>query len=154
MGAVSFRHRSFVNQSRWALDSFFTNTLILYSIHNHLSQILFEGGARSPALQPQSSPSTAMRVHTDLKSECSYSPYVKETHLGNFTVHALRLNNVLLRRKAMFGKVRKTRSDCTVGTYEKKHDLPTGTLRNSDGRKARKDKTLKSLRKETGSDYR
>lgn len=51
----------------------------------------------------------------------------------------------------MFGKVRKTRSDCTVGTYEKKHDLPTGTLRNSDGRKARKDKTL---RKETGSDYR
>lgn len=60
----------------------------------------------------------------------------------------------LLRRKDMFGKVRKTRSDCTVGTYEKKHDLPTGTLRNSDGRKARKDKTLKSLRKETGSDYR
>lgn len=57
-------------------------------------------------------------------------------------------------RKDMFGKVRKTRSDCTVGTYEKKHDLPTGTLRNSDGRKARKDKTLKSLRKETGSDYR
>ncbi len=54
----------------------------------------------------------------------------------------------------MFGKVRKTRSDCTVGTYEKKHDLPTGTLRNSDGRKARKDKTLKTLRKETGSDYR
>lgn len=60
----------------------------------------------------------------------------------------------LPRRKGMFGKVRKTRSDCTVGTYEKKHDLPTGTLRNSDGRKARKDKTLKSLRKETGSDYR
>lgn len=63
-------------------------------------------------------------------------------------------NFVQLRRKDMFGKVRKTRSDCTVGTYEKKHDLPTGTLRNSDGRKARKDKTLKSLRKETGSDYR
>ena len=41
----------------------------------------------------------------------------------------------------MFGKVRKTRSDCTVGTYEKKHDLPTGTIRNKDGRKARKDKT-------------
>lgn len=60
----------------------------------------------------------------------------------------------LLRGKDMFGKVRKTRSDCTVGTYEKKHDLPKGTLRNSDGRKARKDKTLKSLRKETGSDYR
>lgn len=54
----------------------------------------------------------------------------------------------------MFGKVRKTRSDCTVGTYEMKHDLPTGTLRNSNGLKARKDKTLKSLRNETGSDYR
>lgn len=48
----------------------------------------------------------------------------------------------------MFGKVRKTRSDCTVGTYEKKHDLPTGTIRNKDGRKARKDKTLATLRKE------
>ena len=40
----------------------------------------------------------------------------------------------------MFSKVRKTRSDCTVDTYEKKHDLPTGTIRNKDGRKARKDK--------------
>lgn len=47
----------------------------------------------------------------------------------------------------MFGKVRKTRSDCTVGTYERKHDLPTGTLRNSDGRKARKDKPLKPFEK-------
>lgn len=54
----------------------------------------------------------------------------------------------------MFGKVKKKRSDCTVSTYEKKHDLPTGTLRNSDERKARKDKTLKSLRRETGGDYR
>ena len=53
----------------------------------------------------------------------------------------------------MFGKVRKTRSDCTVGTYEKKHDLPTGTIRNKDGRKARKDKTLAALRKENGKDY-
>ena len=51
----------------------------------------------------------------------------------------------------MFGKVRKTRSDCTVGTYEKKHDLPTGTIRNKDGRK---DKTLAMLRKENGKDYR
>ena len=54
----------------------------------------------------------------------------------------------------MFGKVRKTRSDCTVGTYEKKHDLPTGTIRNKDGRKAGKDKTLAALRKENGKDYR
>ena len=51
----------------------------------------------------------------------------------------------------MFSKVRKTRSDCTV---EKKHDLPTGTIRNKDGRKARKDKKLATLRKETGKDFR
>lgn len=51
-------------------------------------------------------------------------------------------------------KSQENQKHCMVGTYEKKHDLPTGTLRNSDGRKARKDKTLKSLRKETGSDYR
>lgn len=54
----------------------------------------------------------------------------------------------------MFGHVRKTRSDCTVETYEKKHGLPKGTLRNPDGKKARKDKTLKSLRKDTGEEYR
>lgn len=54
----------------------------------------------------------------------------------------------------MFSKVRKTRSDCTVDTYEKKHDLPTGTIRNKDGRKARKDKKLATLRKETGKDLR
>lgn len=54
----------------------------------------------------------------------------------------------------MFGKVWKTRSDCTVGTYEKKNDLPTRTLKNSDGRKARKDIALKTLRKETESDHR
>ena len=54
----------------------------------------------------------------------------------------------------MFGKVRKTRSACTVGPYEKKHVLPTGTIRNKDGRKARKDKTLATLRKENGKDYR
>ena len=54
----------------------------------------------------------------------------------------------------MFSKVRKTRSDCTADTYEKKHDLPTGTIRNTDGRKARKDKKLATLRKETGKDFR
>ena len=54
----------------------------------------------------------------------------------------------------MFGKVGKTRSDRAVGTYEKKYDLPTGTLKNPDACKVRKDKTLKSLKKETGNDYR
>ena len=39
------------------------------------------------------------------------------------------------------GKVmRKTRSDCTVGTFEKKHGLPAGTIRNKNGRDTRSDK--------------
>ena len=54
----------------------------------------------------------------------------------------------------MLGHVRKTRSDCTVGTFEKKHGFPTGTIRNPDGRKARKDKTLGSLREDSGKEYR
>ena len=29
---------------------------------------------------------------------------------------------------------RKTRSDCTVGTFEKKHGLRPGTIRKSNGR--------------------
>ena len=44
--------------------------------------------------------------------------------------------------------LRKARSDCKVGTFEKTRGLPWGTLRNKNGRKYRKDKTLKSLRKE------
>ena len=43
---------------------------------------------------------------------------------------------------------RKTRSDCTVGTFEKKHGLPEGALRNKDGRKTRKDKQIGTIRKE------
>lgn len=31
-------------------------------------------------------------------------------------------------------KPRRTRSDCTVGTFEKKNGLPAGTIRNRDGR--------------------
>ena len=42
--------------------------------------------------------------------------------------------------------MRKTRSDCTVGTFEKKHGLPEGTIRNKDGRDVRSDCTLKTLR--------
>ena len=53
-----------------------------------------------------------------------------------------------------FGHVRKTRSDCTVETYENKYGLPKGTIRNPDGRKANKNKTLKTLRKQTGKEYR
>ena len=44
--------------------------------------------------------------------------------------------------------VRKVRSDCTVGTFEKKHGLPAGTIRNSDGRDTRSDKKIGTIRKE------
>lgn len=43
---------------------------------------------------------------------------------------------------------RKTRSDCTVGSFEKNHGLPPGTLRNQNGRDTRSDKTIGTIRKE------
>ena len=43
---------------------------------------------------------------------------------------------------------RKTRSDCTVGSFEKKNSLPTGTIRNKDGRDTRSDKKIGTIRKE------
>ena len=43
---------------------------------------------------------------------------------------------------------RKTRSDCTVGTFEKKSGLPAGTIRNKDGRDTRSDKLIGTIRKE------
>lgn len=45
-------------------------------------------------------------------------------------------------------KTRKTRSDCTVGSFEKKHGLPSGTIRNTDGRDTRSDKKIGTIRKE------
>lgn len=44
---------------------------------------------------------------------------------------------------------RKTRSDCTVGTFEKKEGLPPGSIRNSDGTDARSDKLIRTMRKES-----
>lgn len=44
--------------------------------------------------------------------------------------------------------MRKTRSDCTVGSFEKKHGLPTGTIRNTNGRDTRSDKLIGTIRKE------
>jgi len=44
--------------------------------------------------------------------------------------------------------IRKTRSDCTVGTFEKKHGLPEGTIRNNDGRDTRSDKKIGTIRTE------
>lgn len=43
---------------------------------------------------------------------------------------------------------RKTRSDCTVGAFEKKYDLPAGTIRNKNGRDTRSDKLIGTIRKE------
>ena len=50
--------------------------------------------------------------------------------------------------KVVIFLVRKVRSDCTVGTFEKTRGLPPGTVRNSDGRDARSDKKIGTIRKE------
>lgn len=47
---------------------------------------------------------------------------------------------------------RKTRSDCRVGTFEKKHGLPKGTIRNNEGRDTRSDKKIGTIRKERERD--
>lgn len=44
---------------------------------------------------------------------------------------------------------RKDRSDMKVGTFEKKHGLPPGTLRSKEGKDIRSDARLKSIRKTT-----
>ena len=43
---------------------------------------------------------------------------------------------------------RRIRSDCTVGTLEKKLGLPAGTIRNKNGRDTRSDKLIGTIRKE------
>lgn len=48
--------------------------------------------------------------------------------------------------------MRKDRSDQTVGTHEKKHGLPPGTIRNPDGRDTRSDKKIGTIRKEAEKD--
>ncbi len=44
--------------------------------------------------------------------------------------------------------MRKTRSDCTVGSFEKSRGLPPGSIRNSNGRDTRSDKKIGTIRKE------
>lgn len=46
-------------------------------------------------------------------------------------------------------KQRQIRSDCTIGTLEKKLGVPSGSFRNQNGRDMRSDKLLGTLRKET-----
>jgi len=43
--------------------------------------------------------------------------------------------------------VRKVRSDCTVGSFEKSRGLPQGTIRNDNGRDTRSDKKIGTIRK-------
>ncbi len=43
---------------------------------------------------------------------------------------------------------RSVRGDCTVGTFERKNNLPPGTIRNSNGRDTRSDKRIATIRKE------
>lgn len=43
---------------------------------------------------------------------------------------------------------RKIRSDCTIGSLEKKLGLPPGSFRNKNGRDTRSDKLVGTLRKE------
>ena len=63
-----------------------------------------------------------------------------------------KLNNEREVKKSERGKrgyrMRKTRSDCRVGTFEKKNGLPPGTIRNKDGRDTRSDKKIGTIRKE------
>lgn len=54
----------------------------------------------------------------------------------------------MMTKKVATKKPRKDRSDMTVGTFEKKHGIPPGTVRNPDGRDTRSDKTLKAIRKQ------
>lgn len=44
--------------------------------------------------------------------------------------------------------LRKVRSDCTVGHFEESRGLPHGAIRNPNGRDARSDKKIGSLRKD------
>lgn len=44
--------------------------------------------------------------------------------------------------------IRRTRSDCRIGTFEKTRGLPAGAIRNLNGRDARSDKKIGTLRKE------
>ena len=46
------------------------------------------------------------------------------------------------------GTRRKDRSDIRVGTFEEKHGLPPGTIRNPGGRDTRSDKKIGTIRKE------
>lgn len=43
---------------------------------------------------------------------------------------------------------RKTRSDCRVGTFERKKGIPAGSIRHTNGRDVRSDMKIGTLRKQ------
>ena len=45
---------------------------------------------------------------------------------------------------------RRDRSDMTVGSFERKHGLPPGTIKNTDGRDTRSDKKIGTIREQDG----
>jgi hypothetical protein len=47
-----------------------------------------------------------------------------------------------------FYMVRKDRSDMKLDTFEKKHGIPAGTVRNENGRDTRGDKKIGTIKKE------
>ena len=49
-------------------------------------------------------------------------------------------------------KTRKDRADIQIGSLEKKHDLPAGSVRNPDQSDARSDKELGKLQREYGEE--
>jgi hypothetical protein len=64
-------------------------------------------------------------------------------------IHSLKtrgLNNPNIEQEIYM--VRKDRSDMKVDTFEKKHGIPTGTVRNENGRDTRDDKKIVTIRKE------
>ena len=52
-------------------------------------------------------------------------------------------------KKGAARKTRKSRSDQTVGSFEKEHGLPPGTIRNEGGRDTRSDKQIGTIRKQS-----
>lgn len=67
------------------------------------------------------------------------------------SIYTKNLTKILnLNKKGEENMVRKIRSDATVGIVEKTRGLPPGTIRNKNGRDTRSDKTVKTIRKESG----
>lgn len=69
-----------------------------------------------------------------------------ENQYGTLTSETVETTNVKDERRG--NMARRTRSDCTVGSFEKKHGLPPGTIRNKNGRDTRSDKRIGTIRRE------